>query len=326
MSGLARLLKNGFLYVLLSLTLLFVSQLFLSGKELRQISLEEVLSVGRLDDDILFQWAGVFADSNGNIYVTDAMDYSLKKFDSQGNFIKKVGRKGQGPGEFMAPRLLDGLNRYLYATDQHRLGVQVFDMELNFKRHIPIKKPIADLKILSDSQIAVATMFMDKMASILIYNADGELTGEFRYSEKKSPLMMDMVSFDFDKDGNLYLAYTFQDRIEKFDRKENRSWSKQLLRINKIKKKKISFYEVPTQVVYKDVAMDSSGHLFVLGGHFSRNRSRDVYVISPGGEHLTTLTLPDTSHCIYIDGKNCLYSRANEGITLKKYRMRYVYE
>lgn len=321
-----KLLRSGCFCFLLSLALLVASSLFLSGKELRKISLEEVLSIGSLDDDILFQWAGVFADSIGNIYVTDAMDYSLKKFDSQGNFIKKAGRKGQGPGEFMAPRLLDSSDRFLYATDQYRLGVQVFDRELNFKRHIPIKKPIADLKILSDSQIAVATMLMDKMASILIYNTEGEITGEFRYSEKKSPLMMDMVSFDFDKDRNLYLAYTFQDRIEKFDRKENRLWSKKLLKIKKIKKKKISFYEVPTQVVYKDVALDSLGHLFVLGGHFSKNRSRDVYVISHGGEHLTTFTLPETSHCIFIDGKNFLYSRANEGITLKKYRMSYVYK
>lgn len=321
-----KLLRNGSLCFLLSLTLLLAPQLILSEKELKEISLEEILSIGRLDDDNLFQWAGVVADSNGNIYVTDAMDYSLKKFDSQGKLIKKAGRKGQGPGEFMAPRLLDSSGSFLYVTDQHRLGVQVFDRELNFKRHISIKKPIADLKILSDSKIAVATMFMAESASILLYNASGELSGEFRYSKKISTLMMDMVSFDFDKDGSLYLAYSFQDRIEKFDRKGNKLWSKMLLGIKKIKKKKISLYEVPTQVVYKDVALDSSGNLHVLGGHFSKNRSRDVYVLSPGGEHLITFTLPDTSHCIYIDGKNCLYSRANEGITLKKYRMCYVYE
>jgi len=308
------------------LTLLFVPQFILSRKEPRKISLEEVLSVGSLDDDSLFQWVGVFVDSDGNIYVTDAMDYSLKKFDSNGNLLKKTGRKGQGPGEFMAPRLLDSSDNFLYVTDQHKLGVQVFDRELNFKRHIPIKKPIADLKILSDSQIAVATMFMETTASILIYNASGELTGEFRYSEKKSPLMMDMVSFDFDKDGNLYLAYTFQDRVEKFDRKGKKLWSKRLLGIKKIEKKKISFHEVPTQVVYKDVALDISGNLYMLGGHFSKNRSRDVYVLSPGGDFLTTFTLPETSHCIHIDGQNCLYSRANEGITLKKYRICFVYE
>ncbi len=318
--------KDKFPLLLLILFFLFFSYHPALSEKIKRIELEEFLSVGRLDDDALFQWVGVVADSQNKIYVTDSMDYSLKKFDSDGNFIKKVGRKGQGPGEFMAPRLLDSSDRFLFATDQYFLGVQVFDKELNFKKRIQIKKPISDLKILSDSQIAIATMTIDKIASILIYNTEGKLTREFRYSEKRSPLMMDMVSFDFDQDGNLYLAYTFKDGIEKFEKKGKKEWSRKLLRIKKVKRKKISSYILPTQVVYKDVALDSLGNLFVLGGHYSKNKSRDVYVLSPEGKHLTTFSLPDSSHCLYIDKKDFLYSRANEGVTLKKYRMHYVYE
>ena len=127
------------LFIFLLLVALSISQGILAGKELRKVSLEEVLSIGELDDDTLFQWAGVAVGSRGNIYVTDAMDYSLKKFDPQGNFIKKAGRKGQGPGEFLAPRLLDCSENYIYATDQNFRGLKVFDRELNFIRHIMIK-------------------------------------------------------------------------------------------------------------------------------------------------------------------------------------------
>lgn len=321
------MLKKKFLLFTLLLASTFFFYLFSSGKELKKISLEEVLSIGRLDDDVLFQWAGVVTDSQGNIYVTDSMDYSLKKFDPQGKLVKKEGRKGQGPGEFMAPRLLDCTEKFLYASDQYIPGVQVFDKELNFKRRLSIKKPISDLKILSDSQIAIVTLLMDQISSIFIYDAEGELFKKFRYSDKKSPyMMMELVSFDFDPDDNLYIAYTFQDRIEKFNRDEKKLWTKKLLNIKKVKKEKISSYVVPTEVVFKDVELDNSGNLFVLGGHLSKNKSRDVYVLSPQGKHLTTFTLPDSSHCIYIDKKNFLYSRANEGVTLKKFRMRYFYE
>ena len=44
----------------------------------------------------------VDADSEGNIYVVDrrrTSDYFIAKFDKSGNFIKDLGRKGQGPGE-----------------------------------------------------------------------------------------------------------------------------------------------------------------------------------------------------------------------------------
>ena len=136
--------------------------------------------------------------------------------------------------------------------------------------------------------------------------------------------MLDMVSFDFDSQGNLYIAYTFQDKVEKFDPEGKKLWSKRLVKVKKLETKKIQSFELPTKVIYKDVALDNSGHLFVLGGSYSNNPSQDVYVLSPEGKLLTTITLPDTSHCIYIDSQGYLYSRANEGVTLKKFRMKYI--
>lgn len=320
------MLKKKLIVVLLLLVLSFFSHRLFAEKELKKISLEEVLSIGALDDEILFQWAGVAVDDEGYIYVTDAMDYSLKKFDAQGDFINKAGGKGQGPGEFMAPRLLDCSEDFLYTTDQSVHGIQVFDRELNFIRRIRIKMPISDLRILSDSEIAITSISMDENPAIFLFSEEGELVRKIIYSQKRSPLMMDLVSFDFDPEGNLYIVYSFQDLIEKRNRAGQKLWSRNLLRVKKVKKKKIASHVVPTEVVYKDVALDKEGNVFVMGGHLSKNRSRDVYVLSPQGEHLTTFTLPDTSHCIYIDKENFLYSRANEGVTLKKFRMHYLYQ
>lgn len=300
-------------------------QVILIAEQLKKITLEEVLSIGSLDDETLFQWAGVAVDSEGNIYVTDAMDYSLKKFDPKGNFIKKAGGRGQGPGEFMAPRLLGCSGNLLYATDQKLMGFQVFDTELNFIRRVRIKIFISDLKILSDSRIAAASMAADDLPAVFIFDSEGELLQKIVYSEKKMPLLMDAVSFDFDEEGNLYLAYSFQDRVEKWSRKGKRIWSRKLLNIRKVKREKISTLVVPTEIVFKDVALDRQGYVFVLGGHFSPNRSRDIYVLHPDGRHLTTFALGDSSHCIHIDQKNFLYARANEGVTLKKFRMHYIY-
>ncbi|HDZ25596.1 MAG TPA: 6-bladed beta-propeller, partial [Candidatus Aminicenantes bacterium] len=89
-----------FLVSLLAIAL-YVHLPSLSGKDIKKILLEEVLSIGSLEDDALFQWVGVISDSDSYIYVTDNMDYSLKKFDDQGNLIKKTGQKGKGPGEFL---------------------------------------------------------------------------------------------------------------------------------------------------------------------------------------------------------------------------------
>jgi hypothetical protein len=317
--------KKDLLIFLLFFALGF-SQSLLEAGELSKVSLEEVLSIGRLDDDTLFQWAGVAVDSRGNIYVTDAMDYSLKKFDSRGILLNKAGGKGRGPGEFLAPRLLDGTAEYLYATDEVLRGIQVFDRDLNFVRRILIPLPISDLRVLSDSRMAVASPLMEGPPAIFFFDGKGEPAGKFKYSAKESSLMMDAVSFDFDEEGSFYLAYVFQDRVEKWNEAGERMWSIRLLKVKKVKTKKIASLVVPTEVVFKDVALDGEGNVFILGGHFSKNRSRDVYVLSPQGRHLTTFSLPDSSHCLYIDGRNFLYSRANQGVTLKKFKMSYTYQ
>lgn len=293
------------------------------GRENPEWGLEEVLSIGTLNDTLLFQWVGIVVDSDQNIYVTDTMDYSLKKFDSNGKLLKKVGRRGQGPGEFSAPRYVSSYGNSIYVTDQYMPKIQVFDKNLNYITSIPISVPVSDFSVLSENEIAATTSSATEPGTIYIFDSKGKIRNEFPYSSKQMTPLMDSVSFEFDEQRNLYLAYSFQDRIEKFDTEGKKLWSKKLLGIKKVKKKKIASFMLPTKLIYKDIALDKSGNLYVLGGSFSKNQSRDVYLLNPEGSLLATLTLPDTSHCIYIDGQDYLYARANEGVTLKKFRLRF---
>jgi DNA-binding beta-propeller fold protein YncE len=297
--------------------------LFPGGEEDRESHLEEVLSIGSLEDDLLFQWVGVAVDRDKTIFVSDTMDYSLKKFSPKGKLLKKTGRKGQGPGEFLAPRYLDSTEKFIYVSDQYNPKIQVFDKNLNYEYSIPISVPVSDFSVLPTGNIAVATLSALKSGRIFIFNSSGKIVHEIQYSDEKSPLLMDMVNFEFDKQNNLYFVYNYKDKIEKIDTDGKKLWSKKLLGVKKVKKEKISSFILPSRLIYKDIALDSAGKIFVLGGSYSKNPSRDIYVLSSDGDLLTTLVLPDTSHCIYIDSQDNLYSRANEGVTLKKYKMKY---
>jgi hypothetical protein len=288
-----------------------------------KITLKEVLSIGGLDDEALFQWTGVAADSEGFIYVLDAMDYSLKKFDPRGALVKKTGQRGQGPGEFMIPRLLDASPGLLFVTDQNVAGIYVFDRELNFKKKIPSPALIAHMKALGDDRVAVAAMSVQGPGRILVLSDKGEILSELPYLVQEEGALMDSISFVPDADGRFYLAFLFQDRVEKWSPDGKRFWSKTLLGGKKSGTKKIASFTLPGETCFKDIALDRRGHVFVLGGHLAKSPSRTVFVLSTEGELLTTFTLPDTSHCLYIDRDNDLYVRANDGITLKKYRIVY---
>ncbi len=295
---------------------------FAKGADSFTISLEEVLSIGSLNDDALYQWVGVAVDSEKYIYVTDSMDYSLKKFDASGALLKTRGRRGQGPGEFTAPRLLDCSGEKLFVTEQYEPVIKVFNSDLDYKFNIPLKGPAGDIKVLDGGLVAVAVLDAQMKSQILFCDQKGGVVKTLTFTKEPSPLLMDMVSFDLDVQGCLYLAYTFRDKIEKFDGEGTRLWSISLLGNKKAERKEIGDYVLPAEVLYKDIALDSSANIYVLGGHLSENKSRDVYVLNPEGEFLTTFTLPEASHCIYIDQENFLYSRADEGISLKKYRMK----
>jgi len=53
---------------------------------------------------MLLEPAVVDADEAGKVYVLDRKAGQIKVFDPQGNFLRAIGRRGQGPGEFQEPR------------------------------------------------------------------------------------------------------------------------------------------------------------------------------------------------------------------------------
>ncbi len=287
-----------------------------------KIVLEEVLSIGNLEDDTLYMWTGVAADDNGDVYVLDAMDYSLKKFDPSGQLVKRVGRKGQGPGEFIAPRLLAASQHYLFTTDQSFFGIQIFDKDLEFVARVPLGLPLSDIAAMSDEKLAVIPLTVMGAGKVKILSTQGRILQEFEYAESQDKLsLLNITDLEIGTEGYFYLAFSFKDRIEKWSTSGQKIWTRSLMLAQDVREKKIGQFSVPSDVLFKTITKDSAGRVYVLSGNLSQHPSRDVFVLNSSGDLLTIFTLPHASHCIYIDSHDFLYCRANEGVTLKKYRM-----
>jgi DNA-binding beta-propeller fold protein YncE len=78
----------------------------------------------------LFQPTNLAVDSRGQIYVSDSGGFSVKIFDSQGNYIRSVGELGVTPGQFSLPKGIgvDHEGRF-YVVDAAAPVVQLFDSE-----------------------------------------------------------------------------------------------------------------------------------------------------------------------------------------------------
>jgi hypothetical protein len=70
----------------------------------------------------LFKPGGFAVDTAGNVYIEDASDMAIKVFDRAGRFLRAIGRRGEGPGEFTSIRYIFPLpdGRLLVADDLAR--------------------------------------------------------------------------------------------------------------------------------------------------------------------------------------------------------------
>jgi len=93
----------------------------------------DVVSIGVDEGEAAYMLNRPFdlkVDAEGRIYVLDWGDTQIQVYDAQGVYVRTIGRKGQGPGEFDTPCYFDisGDGR-LFIMDGRNQRVTVFDLE-----------------------------------------------------------------------------------------------------------------------------------------------------------------------------------------------------
>ena len=103
-----------------------------------ELRFEQLLVIGdeETGDDSFLVWPNtVRTDAEGNIYVCDWKDFGVKVYTPDGRFLRKIGRKGQGPGELMEPEAMEIIADSLLCvmddlTVQSKLNI--FDLQGKF--------------------------------------------------------------------------------------------------------------------------------------------------------------------------------------------------
>lgn len=73
---------------------------------------------------------GVAVDKDGNLYVTDTMNYRVEIFDADGGFISEFGRHCDGPGCFAHPKgIAVDSDSHIWVADPMLDLLQIFDKE-----------------------------------------------------------------------------------------------------------------------------------------------------------------------------------------------------
>ena len=155
------------------------------------------------------------------LFVTDQATQCVQKFSLTGEFLKRVGSRGNKPGDAQFS-IIAGLcceAGYVYICDAALQLIQIFDTKLNYIKyfgHGEISFPI-DIRIVSDTNY---TMYILSVSSncIFCYNRDCTLRNKIELFGQEQ-LMTTSNFFTIDKKGNFLITDQFLGQIRIFSSK-----------------------------------------------------------------------------------------------------------
>ena len=220
-----------------------IHNLFPKFKDKPKIKLDFVWKLGELEeDDENYQFFNAFdasMDKDGNTYVMDSGNHRIQVFDPAGNYLKTIGRKGQGPGEFQVLYSMDiNDDGHLYIYDRGKRSMERFDPEGKFIRSIRLEGNYSYIRITGPDTFCAPLIDVIYPDLMILRQAFRGRTGSKDLKCLSSVSIMDETKkefctglseegikhgsqinanvFETDNHHNLFVAFIHQNRIEKY--------------------------------------------------------------------------------------------------------------
>lgn len=153
-------------------------------------------------------------------YLWIVADRQLYKFDKSGTFIGKIGQKGQGPAEYVAPERIqvDREQKIVYVIDYFGRKMMAFDYEGHFLRSLPLPEDYSLNRIaLDNGQLYYSSYNNSVMPDLL---ACDMTTGKIDTVSFRERTMGQEAyageTFIYHLDGKAYLYHYFNDTVYTF--------------------------------------------------------------------------------------------------------------
>ena len=110
----------------------------------KQIRFIEELIIGNdsiAEENMFLDPSEIEIDSEGNLYILEKLDSTIKKYNPSGHLIKKIGRQGQGPGEFVELSSIEiNSKNEIFAYDSRLRKIEVFTTNGNLIKTMKLNR------------------------------------------------------------------------------------------------------------------------------------------------------------------------------------------
>jgi len=198
-----------------------------------KVELEFVQKIGDLETEDenyqLYMPQDIAVDNKSNIYILDN-SRQIRKYDKHGKYLATIGRRGQGPGEFVKPiRLYLDSENNLYVSDPGIMCLMVLTNDGKEIKRIRSLPQTGYLHMTHAGNIIVPSRLSKILRSenlledtrlISLYDMNGNLIKKFGEVKDYDDEWVTESGNDFemcvDLNDNIYAAFKQQNRIEKY--------------------------------------------------------------------------------------------------------------
>jgi hypothetical protein len=153
------------------------------------------------------------SDSLGSIYVSDHLGHSIFKYNSRGQFLLKIGKSGQGPGEFLKPGLIcTDKKDNLFVLDTGNKRIQIFNEKGNYIKSINLFKGYSGMAVNDEGFIFLSPYSTDIDAPLLeVISDDGLIYHSFgkRISFSHTTFAHNEVILSINSSDCLFVAWRY---------------------------------------------------------------------------------------------------------------------
>ena len=209
-----------------------------------KIAIEFVRTIGNVDtDDENLAFSSpldMVEDESGSLYILDSGNQRIQVFGPDGKYLRTIGRKGQGPGEFASLNSI-AVDRQgnLHVLDDAQKRIQVLTPQGEVLKTIPVTKLRLDrIRLLGTGTLVTRGYEVFGMGGVSENKAQpklvkllgpglevvGEFGEPFDYGDEITNRIGNSLSFAVDGEDRVCLCFVYQNRVEKYSPEGRLLW------------------------------------------------------------------------------------------------------